>query len=178
MTRYTFALLVCRSIGIISLIAILSDIGQYSGLIHLLVSSNASTQSSGSLAGLSYVAALIGVGLPLAGAVVGVASRRVAKRITFSKDVLPHLTPLAIATVTSWFMIDGLCNALVRTGLNRWNFARSMGAGAAETGAFAKMMGIYPGDIAWMSEQLGVALLAICVIVYMSGRNRSIVAGR
>ena|ERR1022692_4964664 len=170
MTRYTFVLLVCRVIGILSLVTILDAIGQFYWIILSAFSSHSSLPNGGSLEGLAPLPFCLGMGLPLAGACGGLFAERIAIRFKGGHEIGPTLTPLAIGAVLGWSAIDERCYELIRIGLTRWSQTRILGAGNLEKGNFARMLGIYPGDAAWLTAQLGVGVIALCLLLAAARR--------
>jgi len=172
MTRYTFVLLVCRTIGILGIITLLGEIGSpYTAMIGQLVWSQVATAKGVSFEGVSSLGVALSIGLPIAASIIGLVARSIAKRFSDQVAARPFVLPLVFSAVICWFAVDELCIDLYRIGAIRWSQSRILGADV-DRNEFAKgILGLYPGDIVRNCERIGMFLTAIAIVSLMALRN-------
>src|SRR5665213_2769988 len=162
MNRYTFTLLVCRVIGILSLLRLLEaigfifpSIGPYSRGDHI------------NWDGFPYVVLGFGVGLPLIGCVVGLRALQIASRFRQSSYWSPISTPLALSTMICWYAIMSECYWTALTGLAEWRLHISFDGDTPPSGlrSLFQPAGLTVGTEAELGRLLA-GLLVLAVLIH------------
>jgi hypothetical protein len=166
MNRYTFTLLVCRVIGILSLLRLLEEM--------TFISTGLSPYYHGdhiNWAGFPYVAVCFGAGIPLIGCIVGLRALRIAARFRQNSYWSPLSTPLALSTMICWYAVMWECYGTALTGLTEWRFHISF-EGNAPPSALRSLYhstGLTVGTVSELLRLLS-GLVILAVLIHLAKR--------
>ena len=178
MTRYTFVLLVCRTVGVLSAVYLITHIvfafDNVSWALHVSV-------SPPSLVSLPFAILAIALIAPLAGVLVGLYADRIASAFAQrdgTTQPAPMLTALAIAAVVSTFYCIVYVGEAQLVAIDGWRYSALLGLDAAQANSdyfrtVASLRGRPPNGTHELALAAGfaVCLLIICLAALRTQRE-------
>ena len=118
MTRYTFAILLCRVIGILSVLSLLEtwylSVNLFS-LLDLLRPRDLKWYE-----GIPIPSLALALAIPIGGCVVGLCAKSIADRVQSPVDRINNMLVWAITAAITWSIIVGICQQLGVDVCFRW----------------------------------------------------------